>query len=263
VSVQAMSWVIEKSRQKGSNLLVLLMIANHADTTGVDAYPKVETLAAESRLSERAVRYILAKLARSSELVIESNAGPYGCHRYSLPGVTRDGFNLRGLPANFAGRKQQGSAQTGGNLPAKFAPNCGNLPAKAGNSSGNSYCPRTEENRNQRENLRPLTRPNPPTCGNLGPDDSEESQKPWLGKGKGRKKTAATPQRRRYAITRRLTEAATEILHRKPGCPHSDLAEELKQWAAKRGVPYFDAWPGAATPIEQAITIATARRKTA
>lgn len=263
MSVQAMSWVIEKSRQKGSNLLVLLMIANHADTAGVEAYPKVETLAAESRLSERAVRYILEKLVRSSELVIESNAGPYGCHRYSLPGVTRDGFNLRGLPANFAGRKQQGGTPASGNLPAKSAPVCGNLPAKSRNSSGNSCCPRTEENRNQRENLRPLTRPSSPTCGNPGTHDSEESQRPWLGKGKDQRKTAATPQQRRHGITGRLAEAATEILLRKPDIPHGDLSEELKQWAAKKGVPYFDAWPGAATPIEQAITIARQRRKTA
>ncbi len=258
-----MSWVIEKSRQKGSNLLVLLMIANHADTAGVDAYPRVETLAAESRLSERAVRYILAKLARSRELVIESNAGPYGCHRYSLPGVTRDGFNVRGLPANFAGRKPQGRTPASGNLPAKFAPNCGNLPAKSSISSGNSCCPRTEENRNQRENLRPLTRPSSPTCGNLAPDESEESQKPWLGKGKGRKKTAATPQQRRYAIVDRLAEGASKILDRKPDIPDGDLAEELKQWAANESVPYFDRWPGAASPIEQAISIANERRKTA
>jgi len=114
------------------------------------------------------------------------------------------------------------------------------------------------------QNLRPLARPKATSaCGNLGSDGSEESQKPWLGKGKGQGKTAATPQQHRFAVVGRLAEAAAEILHRKPDLPHGDLTEELKQWAAKEGVPYFDAWPSAATPIEQAITIASERRKTA
>lgn len=245
MSVQAMSWVIEKSHQKGSNLLVLLMIANHADTTGRSAYPAVGTLAAESRLSERGVRYILAKLERSSELVIERDAGPYGTHLYSLPGVTRDGFNLRGLPANFAGRKQEGKPAGGGNLQAEFAPVCGNLPANGGSSTGKSFAPDPKRTEPKDKNLRPPTRPSPISCGKT------ENVKP------------ATPQQRRFAIVRRLAEAAVEILVRKPDCDLGDLAEELKQWAAKKGVPYFDAWPGAATPIEQAITIAAERCKSA
>ena len=95
------------------------------------------------------------------------------------------------------------------------------------------------------KNLRPLTRPN------------------WISCGKSENKKPATPQQRRFAIIGRLTKAAAEILDRKPDCPHGDLAEELKQWAANEGVPYFDSWPGAATPIEQAITNAIERRKTA
>jgi hypothetical protein len=172
VSVQAMSWVIEKSEQKGSNLLVLLMIANHADSTGENAYPSVETLAAESRLSERGVRYILQKLkgkpGTAQELVIEPNAGPYGCHRYSLPGVVRDGFNRRGLPANFAGRKSRASAETGGNHPAGFAGDCENLPANGSNSSGKSFAPEPKRTETKEKNLRPLTRPSSLFCGNRG-----------------------------------------------------------------------------------------------
>jgi hypothetical protein len=151
-----MSWVIEKSAQKGSNLLVLLMIANHANTAGDNAYPAVTTLAAESRLSERAVRYILAKLEHSSELVIRRDAGPYGTHLYSLPGVTLDGFNLRGLPANFAGRKQQGKAA-----------GSANLPARSGISSGKSFAPEPKRAETKSQNLRPLTRPSSTVCGKV------------------------------------------------------------------------------------------------
>ncbi len=238
-----MSWVIEKSDQKGSNLLVLLMIANHAHTDGTGACPAIPTLAAETRLTERGVRYILPKLELSAELVIERDAGPYGTHLYSLPGVVRDGFNLRGLPANFAGRKQEGKPAASGNLSAKFAPASGNLPAKSGNSSGKSFAPEPKRTETKDQNLRPLPRPNSISC------------------GKSENKKAATPQQRRFAIVGRLTEVAVEILDRKPDCSDGDLSEELKQRAANESVPYFDAWPGASTPIEEAIRIARARRR--
>jgi hypothetical protein len=235
-----MSWVIEKSRQKGSNLLVLLMIANHAHTDGRGAYQSIATLARESRLSVRGVQYILAKLESSSELVIERDAGPRGTNLYSLPFVVRDGFNLRGLPANFSGR----ATSTCENLPANFSPHGGSLPAKSGSSTGKSFAPEPKRTETKNQNLRPLTRSSStPPCGN--------------------QKTAALPQQRRFAIVGHLTNAAEKILDRKPNCSDGDLADELKQWAASEGIPYFDAWPGAATPIQQAITNATARRKTA
>ena len=233
MSVQAMSWVIEKSAQKGSNLLVLLMIANHAHTDGTGAYPALITLAAETRLTERGVRYILPKLTNSGELEIEHNAGPRGTHRYSLPGVVRDGFNLRGLPANFSGRARQGSRPDREDF-HRFP---GSLPAKSSSSTGKACSPEPKRTETQSQNLRPLARSSSaPPC------------------GKVEKKKTATPQQRRYAIVGRLTDAAEIIIERKPNCPLGDLAEELKEWAAKEGVPYFDAWPGAATPIEQAIT---------
>jgi hypothetical protein len=241
-----MSWVIEKSVQKGSNLLVLLMIANHANTAGLNAYPAVTTLAAESRLSERGVRYILAKLKLSSELVIQRDAGPFGTHLYSLPGVIRDGFNLRGLPENFAGRKQVAKFSPSGNLPAKFAGACGNLPAKPDDSTGKSFAPEPKRTETKDKTLRPA--------------DAEPSATSLCGSSET--KAAVTPQQYRFAMIRRLAIAATAIFDRKPDCRYSDLKEELKQWAANEGFRYFDAWPGAATPIDQAITLAIKRRKT-
>jgi Helix-turn-helix domain len=288
MSVQAMSWVIEKSAQKGSNLLVLLMIANHAHTDGRGAYPAITTLAAEARLTERAVQYILAKLESSSELVIERDAGPRGTHLYSLPGVIRDGFNLRGLPENFSGRRQERRPSSGGNLPAKFAPCCGNLPAKSDAATGKSFAPEPNRTETKSQNLRPLTRPSPPACGKVGSettaspieitesleerlqaargpgsDDSGELRNLLAVKGKVKNPARVSPQQRRFAIVARLTNAAVEILKRDPDCRFGDLSEHLKQWAADHDVAYFDGWPGAATPIQQAITIAIERRKTA
>jgi hypothetical protein len=100
----------------------------------------------------------------------------------------------------------------------------------------------TDQSQNQ--NLRPLTRPSSPTpCGNV------EKKKP------------ATPQQRRYVIIRCLVGRALEILRSKPGISDFDLAEDLKEWAASLDIPYSDAWPGARSPIDQAIEIAIRRAK--
>jgi hypothetical protein len=84
-----MSWVIEKSRHKGSEFVVLLMIANHAHSDGTGAWPAFETLARESRITGRHVARTIKKLVASGELHAQSKAGPNGSNLYSLPGLRR------------------------------------------------------------------------------------------------------------------------------------------------------------------------------
>jgi hypothetical protein len=72
-----------------------------------------------------------------------------------------------------------------------------------------------------------------------------------------------TTHRVRYVQIGRFANRATELLKADPHKPLGDLAEELKQWGADNDIPYFDAWTGAATPVQQAITIAIERTKTA
>jgi hypothetical protein len=79
--------------------------------------------------------------------------------------------------------------------------------------------------------------------------------------GNSREVTNATPQQRRFSIVGRLADLAAKILKVKPHCTYGDLKEELKQQAANEAIPYFDAWPGASAPIDEAITIAMERRK--
>jgi Helix-turn-helix domain len=145
MSAQAFSWVVEKSQHKGSALLLMLMIANHAHSDGTNAFPSIELLAKECRMSPRAIQYILSKyLIPSGELVAERHvrkekSGAFeGRNTYFLPGVVRDGFHILGakiaridgLSANFAC-----------SLGAKFE--C--LRAKQGGSACNSYCVITKE----------------------------------------------------------------------------------------------------------------------
>jgi hypothetical protein len=107
MSVQASGWVIQHSRHKGANLLCLLMIANHAHADGTGAYPSIETLAGECRMSERQIRRILALLEQSGELTIERDAGPRGVSLYSLPLVAQPDKMSTRLPDKMSAQPVQ------------------------------------------------------------------------------------------------------------------------------------------------------------
>ena len=87
MSVQAISHVIENSKQNGNPFMVLLMIANHAKSDGTGAWPSIPTLARESRISERTVQRCITRLVKEGELRVHQNAGPHGCHLYDVRGV--------------------------------------------------------------------------------------------------------------------------------------------------------------------------------
>jgi len=67
-----MSKIWQSSRRKGSELLLLLAIADNANDSGY-AYPGIEYLARKSRLSERQVRRIIQSLEESGELSVDRN----------------------------------------------------------------------------------------------------------------------------------------------------------------------------------------------
>jgi len=87
MSVQAMSWVLDHSESTLGARLVLLSIANHARADGSGAWPSINQIGIEARLSEREVRYCLRTLEESGELVTELNKGPCGTNLYTIPQV--------------------------------------------------------------------------------------------------------------------------------------------------------------------------------
>src|SRR5579863_7596934 len=107
MSVQAISWVIEKSEQSLGSLLVLIMIANHARSDGTGAWPSLATLSRECRMSERQVRYCLRKLERSGELQTQIGCGPYGTNMYSLPKMV----GAKTAPSPAKSRSKGGNSQ--------------------------------------------------------------------------------------------------------------------------------------------------------
>lgn len=83
MSWQATSWVIERSKHKGSALLTLLCIANCANGNGTHARPGMSRLAKDTRMSRRQVVRIVEKLEASGEIAIRKSEGVE--NSYSLP----------------------------------------------------------------------------------------------------------------------------------------------------------------------------------
>lgn len=74
MSIRAISLVWERTRAKGSNLLLLLAIADYAKDDGRWAWPSARTLTAKTRLTGRGGELILARLVADGEVWPEWNA---------------------------------------------------------------------------------------------------------------------------------------------------------------------------------------------
>ncbi len=74
LSVHVVSWVLKHSEEKLGNRLVLLVLADYADSEGLNAFPAVATIATEARLSERQTRYCLRALEQSGAIVNEGKS---------------------------------------------------------------------------------------------------------------------------------------------------------------------------------------------
>jgi hypothetical protein len=85
MSIQAVVWVIEHSKSRLADRCVLISIANHCDREGKNAWPSVETISHEAKVSLRQVRLSTARLNRAGELGIGKNKGPHGTNLYWFP----------------------------------------------------------------------------------------------------------------------------------------------------------------------------------
>lgn len=83
MSVRTMARVWEASRHGGTELLMLLAIADFSDDDG-NAYPAVPTLAKKCRTTPRHANRLLGALREGGELEIRVNEGPKGTNRYRI-----------------------------------------------------------------------------------------------------------------------------------------------------------------------------------
>lgn len=108
MSVRTMAKVWADSRHAGSELLMLLAIADFADDEG-RAYPAVTTLAEKCRMKPRNANYVLSALRASGELEIRINEGPKGTNLYRIV-LERLGLQPVAPPSLQPGAPLQGGA---------------------------------------------------------------------------------------------------------------------------------------------------------
>jgi hypothetical protein len=94
MSVQAMTWVLENSRHKGSELLLMLVIANYAHNDGSNAFAGAPVLAKNCRLSIREVFRLIRRLESSGELIVNRSAGRHA-NRYTITMTNSDNMASR------------------------------------------------------------------------------------------------------------------------------------------------------------------------
>jgi len=82
MSIKLMADVWEHADAKGSELLLLLAIADNANDSG-EAWPGVKTLAKKTRLSKRNVQYLIRRLEIKGLLQVEEGKGPRGCNLFT------------------------------------------------------------------------------------------------------------------------------------------------------------------------------------
>lgn len=83
MSVRCIDKVLNGSRHAGTELLMLVVLADYSDDDG-NSYPAVASLARKCRMSSRNANYILNALQASSELRVLKNQGPRGTNRYRI-----------------------------------------------------------------------------------------------------------------------------------------------------------------------------------
>jgi hypothetical protein len=118
MSVEAITVVLNHSRARGSEKLVLIGIANHHGDHG--AWPSVDTLTRYTNLSERRVQQTLVKLAELGELVIEkgggAGVGKYKTNKYWI--TLKCPANCEGFPNHS--QAKPASAEMSQAKPASF-----------------------------------------------------------------------------------------------------------------------------------------------
>jgi hypothetical protein len=84
MSFEASQAVWNRSARRGTELLVLLAIADYVNEQKGVAWPGVPKLAKKARMSERQVQRAIRALERSGELNVFRNAGPKGTNLYQI-----------------------------------------------------------------------------------------------------------------------------------------------------------------------------------
>lgn len=83
MSIRIMSLVWDKSKHKGSALLLMLALADHADDTG-KCWPGMSSLAKKTRMGRRNVVKLMERIEQSGEVVVEKRGNQSASNRYRI-----------------------------------------------------------------------------------------------------------------------------------------------------------------------------------
>lgn len=75
VSIKIMDWVFEKSKSQGLERLILLVIADHCNSDGEHAFPRISVIARRANVSERTVTRKIQELVAKGELSVVKRQG--------------------------------------------------------------------------------------------------------------------------------------------------------------------------------------------
>ncbi|GAA1315673.1 helix-turn-helix domain-containing protein [Saccharothrix xinjiangensis] len=117
MSIRVMTWVWEHAEAAGTDLLLLLAIADSADDQGRNAWPSIADLSRKTRLDERTVQRRLKRLHDQGRIAIEIGGGRRR-NRYAIlmnprpapPGIERQPQNR---PAAAVDRRTTAPSQRG------------------------------------------------------------------------------------------------------------------------------------------------------
>ena len=87
MSWQAVTWVLEFSESTGYSRLVMIAIASHANREGKNAFPSLDTIALEARISRREVIYCVQSMEELGELRVTRGIGRGNPNSYEFPHV--------------------------------------------------------------------------------------------------------------------------------------------------------------------------------
>jgi|APGre2960657373_1045057.scaffolds.fasta_scaffold06384_6 hypothetical protein len=81
MSIKIMEWVFEKSKAQGLERLILLVIADHCNSEGEDAFPRISVIARRANVSERTVTRKIQDLVSMGELSVIKRQGTSSLYR--------------------------------------------------------------------------------------------------------------------------------------------------------------------------------------
>lgn len=84
MSIKIMDWVFENSKSQGLERLILLVIADHCNSEGEDAFPRISVIAKRANVSERTVKRRLQDLVALGELEVVKRSGTSNLYRINV-----------------------------------------------------------------------------------------------------------------------------------------------------------------------------------